>query len=369
MIKRIDSIDGIRACASLAVIFNHIYLSFYQHHVAPPRWMDGLSPFGHLGVSLFLLLSGFCISSTYLQTNGREFVLKDFLVRRTVRIMPAYLVCMGVIVTVFALRGSDVSGLDILAHLTLTHNFFSDYSTSLGPYWTVALEMQLYIIFACSMVVSRYVRRRFLLYMGVGVWVIWRTWMYVKLGSHYTELTFSFTYAAFGRLIEFLLGVITARYWSSQKLQSLIETHEKPLLGLGAMLVCTWGLISAKIGPTNPLGDLILCAGIFILFNVALQRESFLYKLLSVAWLTTIGEGTYSIYLYHCLVIRTVGDIALARLPTSLSGLYLVLVSGLSIVGGYVLYLLVEKRIMSFARVGVMVKAITNSNVVTTPMS
>ena len=348
---RLKSIDGARACASLAVILCHIYLSYYQHQIKPPRWMDTLSPLGHFGVSLFLILSGFCISNVFVRSGAKAFDLKDFLVRRIIRIVPAYTISITAVLAVMALSHRQIDVWEAVTHLTLTHNLIPRFAVTMGPYWTVALEMQLYILFALAMVASLVIPKKILLYLGFGAWGVWRLVMFIKYGTGYTAETFSITFSVFGRILEFLLGVVTARYWEADRLRSLVQSHEKTLSVSGLLLVIVWLVFSSKIGPTNPLGDLLLCSGIVILFNLALHQGTWLGKLLSLPGLVKVGESTYSTYLYHCLVIKFVGDHLLRRLPLSMAPVYLVVLSVISIVAGHGAYVLIEKKIIDMAAI------------------
>ena len=107
---------------------------------------------GYIFVDLMLLLSGFLLYLPY--ANGKEQPPRVFYLRRALRILPSYLLCLAVMLIYAVTRPdfSDGQGLakDLAAHLTFTHNLFgfSYNSTRLNVVlWTLAVEVQFYLIF------------------------------------------------------------------------------------------------------------------------------------------------------------------------------------------------------------------------------
>lgn len=76
----VQSLDGVRAFAIIAVLLTHAGMPGFEA--------------GWIGVDLFFALSGFLITTLLLQEQDRvgSISYKDFLVRRALRLMPAYLV-------------------------------------------------------------------------------------------------------------------------------------------------------------------------------------------------------------------------------------------------------------------------------------
>ena len=112
---------------------------------------------GYMGVDLMLLLSGFLLYLPAARAARRGEPMpdtRDFYARRLRRIMPSYLaailIALGFTFVYGPDWGSAPRGLDLLAHLTFTHTFWRGTYiwTSLNVgLWTLAVEMQFYLIF------------------------------------------------------------------------------------------------------------------------------------------------------------------------------------------------------------------------------
>ncbi len=108
---------------------------------------------GYMFVDLMLLLSGFLLMLGW--QAGRNRRARDFYIARAARILPSYLLCIAIMLFAFALpgrlyRSPGAMWKDLLAHLSFTHNFFYDtyLATPLnGVLWTLAVEVQFYLIF------------------------------------------------------------------------------------------------------------------------------------------------------------------------------------------------------------------------------
>ena len=146
--------DVLRGVAILAVIAYHINGPIYgwalpwngawRDFSAPPsRPFFALYPatLGWAGVSLFFVLSGFCIHMSFLRAG--EFSAAKFFWQRFWRIYPAYLAAL---VGFACLDWRELAGhgaaKQLLSYALLIHNFRSSTLFGINPsFWSIATEV------------------------------------------------------------------------------------------------------------------------------------------------------------------------------------------------------------------------------------
>lgn len=103
--------------------------------------------YGWAGVSLFFVLSGFCIHLSFLR--NKTFNVSHFFWRRIWRIYPAYILALLTFIILNHINILSRSGAtQFLSHALLIHNFMN--STFFGinaSFWSIATEAQLYLLF------------------------------------------------------------------------------------------------------------------------------------------------------------------------------------------------------------------------------
>lgn len=73
------ALDGLRGIAALMVFIFHFYQGAYKYITI-----------GQTGVTLFFVLSGFLITSILLYSKGEKNFLRNFFLKRLLRISPLY---------------------------------------------------------------------------------------------------------------------------------------------------------------------------------------------------------------------------------------------------------------------------------------
>lgn len=151
----ISVLDGVRALAILFVLTFHInwadkhYLQLWDWRAFPLGTALALA--GESGVTLFFVLSGFLLFLPYARAllfAGRWPLALSFYVRRALRILPAYYLSLLVLIL---WEQRDYFLPANLPKLLLFVSFFMDSSRLTfrlldGPFWTLAVEWQFYMI-------------------------------------------------------------------------------------------------------------------------------------------------------------------------------------------------------------------------------
>lgn len=160
-LRHVDTCDGLRAMAVMIVAWFHIWqqswlfpgLDLFGRTIS----FDPLARSGYIWVDIMILISGFCLYLPWARrryAGGSVPAVRDFYARRLMRIHPSYLLTLAIMFAValatHAYYTNEHMLRDILSHLTYTHMFFYDayYASNLGgALWTLALEMQFYLVF------------------------------------------------------------------------------------------------------------------------------------------------------------------------------------------------------------------------------
>jgi peptidoglycan/LPS O-acetylase OafA/YrhL len=142
-LQYVRQLDGLRAVAVSIVLFHHWIPQTYQP----------VNHLGRLGVLLFFVLSGFLITGILLQcrelvqsgVESRGFELKQFYVRRFLRIFPVYytILIIGWLLNTHVIRET------MLWHVTYLSNVYlamrGDWHGSISHLWSLAVEEQFYL--------------------------------------------------------------------------------------------------------------------------------------------------------------------------------------------------------------------------------
>ena len=154
--KRIPSLDGLRAISISLVVLGHWVELRYHSDVA--------GAFANLGVRIFFIISGYLITSLLLREHAQTstIALSEFYKRRAYRILPASIVFMAVVFLVF---WQQTSWYHMLAAALYLANFDFTHPWFLGHLWSLSVEEQFYFLWPG--VLSRWFRRRGLILAGV----------------------------------------------------------------------------------------------------------------------------------------------------------------------------------------------------------
>jgi exopolysaccharide production protein ExoZ len=277
----LNNIQVLRGYAVILVIFVH--LGFLLEKV-------GLKSFGHTGVDLFFVISGFIM--VHISKNRKADPL-EFMKRRVIRIVPLYwFVTLGVSLIAFLapkLMPSIAADIDLIA--ILKSLFFIPWMrTDVEAFpivyvgWTLNLEMFFYLVFAISLLFKDLLRA--VIFSNVVLLALiavpFLTERDLGIFSFYTN----------PRIINFcfgmIIGLVAARFPSS-----LHPNVTKSLIVLG--VAC--GVILVF---TN-LHFLVVATSSAALVVIALLLEKSGFVVRSKA-LLAIGDASYSIYLSHAFV-------------------------------------------------------------------
>jgi peptidoglycan/LPS O-acetylase OafA/YrhL len=144
--RRLAGLDALRGIAALSVVLYHFTCWYPEVAHAPwhaaSMWIAW--PYGHLGIELFFLISGFVILMTLERSGG----IGDFAFARFARLFPGYWTALALTVASLAATGAvglQPTPLEIAANLTMAPALFWVAPVD-GAWWTLAHELAFYTL-------------------------------------------------------------------------------------------------------------------------------------------------------------------------------------------------------------------------------
>ena len=230
-VSRNAEIDRLRAVAVLMVLLTHISDYLAVAGVAETPVMSRMKSMA-LGVDLFFVISGFVVSRVILAEvdrlprdswQGWSGLLAAFYIRRAHRILPmAWLVLIVFSAALLPVWGDGAAWRYALATagaaVTLWVNYFlywfppEHYSTSpFGPYWSLAIEEQFYLVYPVFLLAVRGTQARLLWLAGAMlmiVVVLRPLCLDAAIAAGHSRAAFATHFRADGILAGCLLGVL-----------------------------------------------------------------------------------------------------------------------------------------------------------------
>lgn len=361
--KRFEHIDSMRAIAALLVVWLHTSEIFVK--IAKPSMQDGLYDiahffdFGRIGVVIFFAISGFVIPSSL--TGSKIEGVRSFLIKRFFRMYPLYWLSIPFgLITSWYIWGKDISAAAILWNFTMVQEA-AGYPSIQGLYWTLQTELVFYAL--CVLL--------FLTGLLRSVWVL-------------IALAALFTIAHLGPPVLALVGVhvpsipspalatmslnLGVMFWgalfrSRSDQRTFPGVAKLALLGF-IVAWCCLALYAMKMYSINP-AYWQLCAPYAI--GVLLFGVLAISKRVTSPFLVWLGTISYSIYLFHPVVLYTVAGAVqlsdLGWLKGWTTGGYMLVTVVLTVMLSAITYRCIEQPAMRFGSLystrGVMVTQVS----------
>lgn len=299
--NRVRSLDILRAIAVLLVIGHH---SGYagQGLVQPfAAIMSIWNRSGWMGVDLFFVLSGFLVSGLLFREqriHGRV-RLGHFLIRRGLKIYPAFYVYLVAVVVYSLWAGYSIPPATLLSEALFVQNYGSRF---LVHTWSLAVEEHFYLLLALafSLAAGRMTRRSFM----VGLFGVVAVAALVLRIATYALVPYSddMRYYTHLRIDSLMAGVLIAYFFHlhPQTLERLARARGR-LVPVAAVLVAPALVVSGSHPFMVTMGVTLLYAAFGGLVIAMVTRPSVDDREagLVAASLAFIGRHSYSIYLWH----------------------------------------------------------------------
>ncbi|MFT6245072.1 MAG: peptidoglycan/LPS O-acetylase OafA/YrhL [Crocinitomicaceae bacterium] len=287
MKERIRELDALRGIAALLVVMFHYTM---LHESSQDGWVLGVT-----GVDLFFIISGFVIFMSIEKIKTPQ----EFLQRRFFRLFPVYwtVVTFTAILTYFNLAEminvTELTTSRYLSNLTMFQELLGVQSLD-GPYWTLLVEMQFYVIVGIALMTRRIKVVLIICSLFLGfllfnelvmqpISAVWFKWLFLK-ADHWAPIVMRTPY--------FLAGILFYKMYKK-------EGNWMTIVGIITCYI-TALLIFQSIGPAKSyiaLPQYIFTTSIYFGAFILFLNN----KLKFIVSPTTLffGRISYSLYLIH----------------------------------------------------------------------
>jgi rhamnopyranosyl-N-acetylglucosaminyl-diphospho-decaprenol beta-1,3/1,4-galactofuranosyltransferase len=276
-----SALDGLRAISVFLVISYHVRTK--------SPWLAQIP--GQLGVDIFFVISGFLITTLLLreQETSGTIDLVAFYTRRVFRIVPVYLLVLGVYVAGCYYSPSKWQLLkSALPHYLTFTNEFVHFDAPYGSSWTLGIEEKFYLLWPLLYFVVLRGRARLIAIMSLYPLLIGL--LSFRMGRSYSGL---------------LVGCALAIFLSGPRTAGLRRVlSDVPVSMVAGTLILGFYLVSRDERFTFLFSWMVGALVASLQLN-----DSWLRRALSAEWLTWIGRRSYGMYLIHGLVLGAVESI------------------------------------------------------------
>ena len=288
------SLDGIRFVCILMVVWHH----------GMPRSDYGfrLANQGYLGVDFFFVLSGFLITTLLLREADQygRFSIRKFIVRRTLRILPAYYFVVTIVGLYYLLVKNSEIGHLLPYYYFFMANFLTEQISTLHIFWSLSVEEQFYLLWPATLLL---VPRKWLPYLLVLLLVLnamlgigWITGPSLQIGPLLLQITDA-PYAPI------LTGALLALIANTKRGHAALYRALGARWTSGALVVVFVAVLSLTPstnieGWNNPIIHLSMTA---LIAALVLRPNTLVSKCFEIPFIRRIGTVSYGIYLYHLI--------------------------------------------------------------------
>lgn len=344
---RLVGIQSMRGLAVLLVIMVHLHHT-EQKYSFGPHLLGAWFPIGTSGVDIFLVVSGFVLTYLAFGHIGRASYARSYAYARVSRVYPVYILATALLVPLYLAQPTLFNAAeDHQVSLWRSLLLIPDVRLPLIPVaWTLHHELYFYLVFGAMLLFpERHLPKAMLVWLLV-------TAALIGWGQHVPRLQ----QGAFERVLfnpinlEFILGMAAAYTVVHGPRRGATACLRGALLWV-AVAYSIWLAVTGDYGVSDGWRVAIygLPVTLFIYGIVVRELDQGRVFWSKLAW---IGNGAYSIYLTHLMVLVVMGRLwARFGVPGLLAHIVFVAGSlGIALGLGYAIFLHVERPLLKWSK-------------------
>ena len=303
--RYIPSLDGLRAISVLIVMLSHFVTNMFP---------------GGFGVYVFFVISGFLIARQFFveQEATSSIGMTNFYLRRFFRLYPVALVFTATVVALYLAQGKTVDWWQPASALFYFSNYyfasFIDPSQEVMPlviFWSLSVEEHFYLLFPTVFLLAKGAPRR-LGFIVLGV-IVGALALRLGMAIRHPELigSYYFYYRSEFRMDSIAYGVGVAALCATEWGRSFLARLANPVTLVAAGAIVLFCLLYREpffreTWRYSLVGLAIAAALVSVLFSA---RLGWVQRLLNMRLPVYIGKLSYSLYLWHFLVLYLTGPL------------------------------------------------------------
>lgn len=298
--RHLPGLEGLRAVAAGGVIATHVA---FQTGVDPGSTVGSVLARFDFFVPVFFALSAFLLWRGH-RTDRRLSTITRYLLNRTGRIVPAYLVCV-ILVILLLPEAARMSGEQVAANLTLTQVYWADgLAPGLTHLWSLSVEATFYLVLPLlALTVGRLPRRALVLVALGAVSLGWAYLPWVNEAEVNRQIWLP------GSFLWFVVGMLAAE----------AEGRVPPVVRRALRVRWVWWLLAllsawvagqewyGPLGLTHPEPDeyvrRVLAGAVFAAAIVVPEALDPGARWLQHPVMQALGRWSYSIFLWHVALL------------------------------------------------------------------
>lgn len=313
------SLDGLRFFGFLLVFLHHVYQTTYSDNQFANFFLTIFRTNGWVGVDLFLILSGFLVTTLLLKEklHHGSFSVKNFHIRRILRIWPLYYLALILGFFVVPFITGQLNNLyyqeqiknEFFWNFLFLGNWYTvinDYSVfrNISLLWTISLEQQFYFFWPFVLLTVKRFRTAvfycvFLIAFAIILrWVLFQ-FQNIQHPDIYVNIFARFDTLAYGAL----LGVINLYHPDWKKFLKPFLNFPFQLIVISSFFVFLYftGEEASYFVRHSIWGYIVV--GLFMLYSIvsALDTHSFFARILENKVLVWLGKIGYGLYVFHII--------------------------------------------------------------------
>jgi len=308
-------LDGLRALSIAAVLLAHV--NGTRGFPASSWWLFA-GDLGNLGVRCFFVISGFLITHLLLRElreNG-SISLKNFYLRRTFRIFPAFYTFLVCVALLSWLGIIVVKTADFGYAATYSINFIEKKSWAVGHLWSLSVEEQFYLLWPLCLVAAGLSRAKKIAIGTVVLVPILRTAAWYWLPEYQGILTKAFPTICDAIATGCLLACYRDRLGANERYRAFLSSGWFILVPLAVMLSNS---LASHTRPDLLLGQSVRNVGIALCVDWCLRNSgSRVGKWLNLPPVVWLGTLSYSLYLWQQLFLNRGASSGFCAFPQNL---------------------------------------------------